>query len=212
MRGHRALRDLGVGLIGFALILAVSHTVGRAMVPSFPQALGNIEIPRVGDGGSSEVSVVSLRADLAPLERPVALLQASGAVDGRLLLDRGESQGGIFLPEDYEEGDELLLVDVNVRFSGSGSALTVVADQMPTDQPRSEGMTVVLTSGQQTFTAGRGACTLELVESGYTVLSRPWGQVLVPHFAGSLVCDEVSELRSGDLVSFIAVFDYKVEH
>jgi hypothetical protein len=180
-------------------------------MPMFRSSLGDLDLAGSGDAGAGELSVVALRADLAPFERPVALLQASGAVDGRVLLDRGETQGGFFLPEDFEEGN-VVPIDVNVRFSGSGAVLTLIADQMPVDEPRSEGMTVVLTSDGQTFTAARGACTLELIDSGYTILSRPWGQMLTPHFAGHLACGEVSELRSGVLVSFVAVFDYTVEH
>jgi hypothetical protein len=204
-------RDLLFGLVAFLVVFATVYIVGRAAMPVFRSALGDIELADAGDGGAGEVSVVALRADLAPFERPVALLQASGAVDGRVLLGHGEAQGGFFLPDDFEEGS-VVPVDVNVRFSGSGAVLTLIADQMPVDEPRSEGMTVVLTSGGQTFNAARGACTLELIDSGYSILSRPWGQVLTPHFAGHLACGEVSELRSGNLVSFVAVFDYTVEH
>ena len=36
---RRAARDVGVALIGFRVILGVSHTVGRAIVPASPLAL-----------------------------------------------------------------------------------------------------------------------------------------------------------------------------
>ncbi|MEX1208380.1 MAG: hypothetical protein WEE36_07215 [Acidimicrobiia bacterium] len=209
--GRRLGRDVSAAIVAFLVVFAVGYVAGRVAMPVFRSALGEIELPSAGEGGAGEVSVVAMRADLAPFERPVALLQASGAVDGRVLLDHGETQGGFFLRDDFEEGS-VVPIDVNVRFSGSGAVLTLIADQMPVDEPRSEGMTVVLTSGGQTFNAARGACTLELIDSGYKVVSRPWGELLTPHFAGHLACGEVAELRSGSLVSFVAVFDYTVEH
>jgi hypothetical protein len=201
-------QDLLFGLVAFLVVVATIYTVGRAAMPVFRSALGDIELSSAGDGGSGEVSVVALRADLARFERPVALLQASGAVDGRVLLDHGEAQGGFFMSNGFDGS----VVPINVRFSGSGVVLTLIADQMPVGEPRSEGMTVVLTKDGQTFTAARGACTLELIDSGYNTISRPWGQALTPYFAGHVTCGDLSELRNGTLVSFVAVFDYRLEH
>lgn len=208
---RRVAGDVLAAFVAFLIVFAVAYVVGRAAMPVFRLALGDIELVSAGDGGAGEVSVVALRADLAPFERPVALLQASGAVEGRVLLDRGEARGENRFPGDLQEGSEAL-IDVNVRFSGPDAVLTLIADQMPVGEPRSEGMTVVLTVGVQTFNAPRGACTLELIESGYRILSRPWGQLLTPYFAGHLACGEVAELRSGTPVSFVAVFDYALEH
>jgi hypothetical protein len=207
-------RDLLFGLVAFLVVFATIYTVGRAAMPVFRSALGEIEVAGAGDGGGGEVSVVALRAELAPLERPVALLQASGAIEGRFVLDRGESAastGGFFFPSDLEGSGEGA-IDVSVRFTGAGAALTLVADQMPINQPRTDRLTIVLTSDGQTFNAARGACTLELIDAGYSTVTRPWGQVSIPHFAGHLACNDVSELRNGTLVSFVVVFDYTVEH
>jgi hypothetical protein len=206
--------DLLVGLVGFWLVFSTSYAVGRAAMPSFRSALDDIEFANPGSEGAGQVSILAMRAELAPLERPAALLEASGGVDGRFVLDHGESAastGGFFFPSDIA-GDSEGAIDVSVRFSGPGAALTLVADQMPINQPRNDRLTIVLTSDGQTFNAARGACTLELIESGYSTLTRPWGQVSIPHFAGHLACNDVSELRSGTLVSFVVVFDYTVEH
>ncbi|HSM02613.1 MAG TPA: hypothetical protein VK960_09290 [Acidimicrobiia bacterium] len=201
---RRLLRDVGAATVAFVIVFAAGYLGGRAAMPAFRAAVG--DVPLEADAGTGEVSIVSLRADLAAAELPAAVLASTGVVEAQMLLDRGESLvSGLFLPSE----DEPEAIDLNTRFTGGDASLTIKADQMAREEARTEGMTIVLTANGMTFNPRAGMCTLELRDFGFTTVQRPWGQASLPWYGGSLTCRDVPELRSGEPLSFTAVFEYR---
>ena len=202
---RRLARDLMAAIAAFAIVFAVGYIGGRAAMPTFRLAVG--ELPVEDTDASGEVSLVDLRADLASLEGPAAVMAATGAIEGRLLLDHAEglSNNALLLPSE----DEPPALDVHARFTGAEGSLTIKADQMARGEARTEGMTVVFASEGLTFNPRPGMCTLELDDFGFTTMQRPWGKISVPWYEGSLTCSEVPELRSEQAASFTVVFEMR---
>ena len=190
-------------IVAFVIVFAVGYIGGRAAMPAFRAAAGDIPLQEVDSSG--EVSIVALRADLvSAVDGAGALMAASGAVEGRFLLDRVESLvNGLFLPSD----DEPEAIDLHVRLTGDDAALTIKADQIGRGESRTDGMTVVMTSDGSMFNPTPGMCTLSLDDFGFTTIQRPWGKASIPWYVGTLTCVEVPELRTDQTVSFTAVFE-----
>jgi len=202
---RRLARDLMAAVAAFVVVFAVGYIGGRAAMPSFRLAVG--DLPVQGTDATAEVSTTELLADLAALDGPGAVMAASGAIESRLLLDHGEglSNNALLLPSD----DEPSALDVHARFTGAEGSLTIKADQMERGEARTEGMTIVFASDGLTFNPRPGMCTLRLDDFGFTTLQRPWGKVSVPWYEGSLTCSEVPELRTEQAVSFTVVFEMR---
>ena len=201
---RRLLRDVAAAAVAFAVVFAVGYLGGRAAMPTFRATVSDLPL-ETGDV-PGEASITSLRADLAAAELPAAVLAATGVIEEQVLLDRGESLvGGLLLPSE----DEPEALDLNARFTGGGASLTIKADQIGREETRTEGMTIVLTIDGMTFNPRAGMCALELREFGFATVQRPWGQASLPWYGGSITCTDVPELRSDEMVSFVAVFEYR---
>lgn len=223
-RARHLARDLAAAFVAFFLVFGVGYLFGRWTFPEFdavPEAASEFdaagESPVDGTASSeeavestAEVSIESLRDALADMDPPAALLAASGVVEGRLVFDGGESLSSGFLPVEFGEGEELA-VDVNVRFTGGGTTLTIVTDALAVGEERSEGISVVLSTDGMMFFSQAGMCTIELQDLGFTAEASNMGigQITKPFFEGHLTCVDVPELRSGELVTLKAVFELR---
>jgi hypothetical protein len=204
-RSRRVARDVSAASLAFLVVFAVAYVVGRAAMPGLPFAPGDLSLEGAGDSGTS---IASLRADLVALDSSGAVVATSGAVEAKLTLDRAESQVPWNWADEVADLDEITL-DLHLRLTGSDGTLTIKTDQIGRDEPRTDRMTVVFTTGGMTFNPRSGMCSLELRDVGYTTEQRPWGEISLPRFDGQLVCTDVPELRSGDAVTFWAVFAYQ---
>jgi len=229
MKFRRVMRDVGVAMVGFTLILGVSYTLGRAIVPSFPQALGGTDlspsttVAEAGDDG--RLTIEEMHADLATDDFPaMAFLQSRGALEGRFHLNLTDYRG--WQDEGVEEGSTL---DLDMRYlsgfdSSCGSfggtcdaadepTFTITARGLRVGDVRTEQYTVVVAWEAKTFLAQPGQCTIELLDLAFTMLPPPFGvessgDRTMPVFLGQAVCEDVKELRTDEVISFMVVFDY----
>ena len=203
----RLRRDLLVALMGFGVVFALVYVMGRAFLPS-----SDLTESVAQSADTEHVLLDELRADLAD-RVDTAVIEVSGAMAGRSVLSHADSP---FLwvpqgtpPEEHRPGGP---VDLDVRYAGGGVTLAIKADQMEEGQARSERLTIVLNMGRRSFNAHPGECTLELTRSGSVLDPTPTGAVGLllawPYFAGHMTCREIADIRSGDTVSFTAVFTY----
>lgn len=225
-RARRLARDLAAAFVAFFLVFGVGYLFGRWTFPEFdavPEFEAASEFDAAGElpgeepvpsedvsESAAEVSIASLRDALDDMEPPAALLAATGVVEGRLVFDGGESLSSGFLPVEFGEGEELT-VDVNARFTGAGTTLTIVTDALAVGEERSESISVVLSTGGMMFFSQAEMCTIELQNLGFTTeaSNMGFGQITKPFFDGHLTCMDVPELRSGELVTFKAVFELR---
>jgi hypothetical protein len=201
----RLRRDLLVALMGFGVVFALVYVTGRALLPSSDLA------ELVAQSADTEhVLLDDLRADLSALGRSAAVIEVSGAVAGRSVLDNAN------VPYVFErlgaEADPYgpgMPIDLDVRYSSRGVTLAMIIPQVEPGVVRIEGMTIVFTVEGRSFNARAGDCMVELTRSGYLLGETASSFVLAwPYFAGQVTCEEVRELRSDDTVSFTAVFHY----
>ncbi|MEX0825989.1 MAG: hypothetical protein WD184_04440 [Acidimicrobiia bacterium] len=207
----RAIRqDLSGALIGFGVVFAFVFIVGRIFLPS--SGLGIAQV--VAQGADQETSLLDeLGVELAALNQDGAVIEWSGAIAGRSVLDH-VSIPFVWVPSDatgayMRDGP----VDVNARYSRGGGTLAVIAGQAMAGQARTAAMTVLFTIDGQSFTSRSGDCSLELSRSGYHLDLTPTGAaglvIATPYFTGHVICKDVAEIRSGETVSFTAVFRYE---
>ncbi|MEX1208381.1 MAG: hypothetical protein WEE36_07220 [Acidimicrobiia bacterium] len=218
MRFRRALRDVGVGLIGFVLILALSYTVGRAFVPSFPQALGNLELEPTTTKGLTTGEVLHALYGRLAVDEPggTAYIRASGVIEGEFAL-------GIV---DYREWTDTGVtegptLDLDMKYiAGSDNedmTLAVFARELPLGDPRSEQLSVTFAGNRLLFVAKPGQCELELVDLGFTTLPPSFGSPsnapdrIMPRFVGQVICEGLEEVRSKEPLSIVVVFNYDPE-
>lgn len=220
MRYRRALRDVGVGLMGFVLILAVSYSLGRAFVPSFqfPQALGDPElVPTTTEVLTTDEVLRAFYGHLAE-DKPggTAYIRASGVIDGEFAL-------GIV---DYREWTDTgvtegPVLDLDMKYlAGFGNedvSLSVFARDLPVGDPRSDQLSVTFAGNRLLFIAKPGQCEMELIELEFTTLPPSFGSPsnapdrTMPRFVGQVICDGLEEVRSKELLSIVVVFNYDPE-
>jgi hypothetical protein len=213
--------DLLAALITFSLVFGVTYIAGRAFMPSFRSGIAGL-VAEAANGArppseaapdsadSDSILLADLRVDLTSLGAP-AVIDVAGAIDGRYVLEHADAPV-VWVPLRGEapEPGEGFPIDVDIRFSAADTTLTVVADQAEAGVPRSERLTVVLTTAGRSFVAHPGECSLELLRSGYSTQSNPYvGEIIVAFFTGQVLCRDVGDIRSGETVSFTAVFDYE---
>jgi hypothetical protein len=215
---QRFLRDVGVGLMGFVLILAVSYTLGRAIVPAFPQALGDLEVlpttvaEEIGADGS--LTVEQMRADVAGDDFPaMAFLQSSGALEGRFHLNLTDYRE--WQDEGVAEGPVL---DLDMKyysgFNTDDPTLTITARDLGVGTQRTEHYTVLVSWEAKTFLAKPGQCTIDLLDLRFTLLPPRFGgradlgDRTMPVFLAQAACTDVKELRTDEAITFTVVFDY----
>jgi hypothetical protein len=162
---------------------------------------------------SSAALLDTLRVEQLSLGVP-ALLEVGGEVEGRFALGSAQaSPVWIPLQGDPPEPGEGFPVDVHVRFLAADATLTVVADQAEAGVARSDRLTVILTTEGRTFASRSGQCSLELTSAGHAGQTNPWvGLIIVPYYSGQVRCTDVGDLRTGDTISFVAVFTYDSHH
>ena len=160
-------------------------------------------------------TTVGLRTELEQLGTFSAVVEASGASQGRFVL--GLSEGGI---DTYwsETGDTSETRDTGLappwhlraKYEGGGWTLTLVAQELEIGVSRFDRMTLVITVEGQTFGISSGFCELRLLHVPYDIIAMPWyegGYVYQPQSAlGKISCVGLAEVRTGNLLSFDAFF------
>lgn len=211
-RGAETIAFVAMVLSLFGLI----YVVGRASIPTFRSAAEEIlaEASATSEAPPPDAAEAVLLDDLRRQrlsESVPAVIDVMGAVDARYALEQAHAPTvWIPLQGDPPEPGEGFPIDVDVRFSTADTTLTVVAGEAEAGVARTDRMTVVLTTGGRSFVADAGECALELGRSGYASLLNPWvGEIIVPFFDGQIRCADVADIRSGETVSFAAVFDYE---
>lgn len=202
--GRRLGKDLGVVVIAFWLVFSAAFLVGRASMPStslLSTAVGGSESPLLGE----------LRTDLAALGRSAAAIEVTGAIAGRWVLDNPNVPYE-FVPlgaeaDPYRPGTP---IDLDVRYESDGVTLAMVIRQLGPGIVRTEAMTILVAVEGRSFNAHAGDCTVEPTRSGYLPEQTPSGFALYwPYFAGHATCTAIADIRSGETISFTAVFEYE---
>jgi len=202
-------------LVGVAVaIFGLVYAVGRASMPTFrstaERILASSTTEAPAPGTESAALIEALNRERLSHGVP-AVVDVMGAVEARYAFGRADAPP-VWIPlqgEAPEPGDGFP-IDVHVRFIAAEATLTLVAEMAEAGVLRTDGMTVVLSADGRSYVADAGDCALELARSGYASVINQWvGEVIVPYFAGQLVCSDVSEIRSGESISFAAVFDYE---
>lgn len=199
-------KDLLVALVGFWLVFSTSYAVGRAAMPAFRSSLGDVTFANDEEAGL----LAALSAELASVAVPAAVIEISGSVEGRFVLDHA------YVPFAFEslrsEGPDYgpnMPVDLDARYSARGMTLVLVADQVAAGTPRTEAITVAVSVDGRSFSSRPGHCTLELATSGYdTERSASGFFIYWQVFAGHVICTDVADIRGGEPISFTAVFDH----
>jgi hypothetical protein len=212
--------DLLAAVVAFLLVFSVTYIAGRASMPSFRSSIAELMAEAQRQRPSSETTpdavesdstlLTELRVELTALRAP-AVMELVGAIDGRYVLEHADAPV-VWVPlrGAPPEPGEGFPIDIDIRFSAADTTLTLVANQAEAGVPRSEGLTVVLTTAGRSFVAHPGECSLELHRSGYATQSNPYvGEIIVAFFTGQVLCRDVGDIRSGETVSFTAVFDYE---
>ncbi|MBI5157166.1 MAG: hypothetical protein HZA58_04040 [Acidimicrobiia bacterium] len=189
-RGTRLGRDVLAGSITIGLVVAATVLASWAFVPE--------TVTDTTTGSTEASAAIDPVAEIAALPDPAALMYASGAVEGRLLFD-GIVPHFEWGPQDTSSND------IDVQYRGSGIKLTLVAKGVIIGERRTDRVTAVLTVQGMTFFAHDGEC--ELLVARFEYLEPTDGTSrLVPSFAGMMTC-AVSEVRSGDALSYTVAFD-----
>lgn len=221
-------RDVVVGLIGFGVVFSLVYATGKAFEPPEPQAAlaqPNVaySIDLTKEAGSDPTLLEDLGAELVALEEPsAAIVDISGAIEERLVLQSADL--GRFGSEtlfDSETGepnpDTEGPLDLNIKYSGGQAALSLILREATVGVPQTDNMDVILSVGPKSWFAHAGDCTLELLDMDWIVMSVPMpalvgGSPVVervfPAFAGVVSCKDVTEVRSGEIASFSAVFTF----
>jgi hypothetical protein len=156
-------------------------------------------------------TTVGLRTELEQLGTFSAVVEASGASQGRFVL--GLSEGGIDTywseTEDTRETRDTGLAPpwhLRAKYEGGGWTLTLVAQELEIGVSRFDRMTLVITIEGQTFGISSGFCELRLLQVPYDIIELPWGGYSYqPQSAlGRVSCVGLAEVRTGDLLSFDA--------
>lgn len=215
-------RDVVVGLIGFGVVFSLVYATGKAFEPPEPQAAlaqPNVayDIDLAEEAGSDPTLLEDLGAELVALEEPsAAIVDISGAIEERLVLQSADL--GLFSSETGEPNpDPESPLDLNIKYSGGQAALSLILRDTSVGVPQTDNMDVILSVGPKSWFAHAGDCTLELLDMDWIVMSVPMpalvggGPVverLSPAFAGVVSCKDVTEVRSGEIASFSAVFTF----
>jgi hypothetical protein len=198
---RRVGRDVLVAGVGFWVVLSVVYAFGRHFLPSndvIAALATSVQVDQVGN----ESMLFDLRADLLAVgssaesgRRGAAVVQVSGAVEDRLLLDQVDRTSA-----SLEEGGPIQL---SATYRGARGVLLVAASGLTVGVSTSEQVSVTLTADGKTFIGTDGACVMELsrFESNS---SRGW------EWTGHVTCTDVPEIRSDATASFTAVFEYDI--
>lgn len=199
-------RDLLAAAATFGLVFAVGYTTGRALVPTFGPRLETV----VADFGSEPGLLAGLSAELDSVAVPAAIIEISGSVEGRFVLDHADVP--IVFESLGSEGPDYgpnMPVDIDARYSATGVTFTLIADQVAAGLARAEGMTVAVSVDGRSFSARPGDCTLELSTSGYDPEEARSGFFIYwQAFTGHIICTDIADIRGGEPISFTAVFDH----
>jgi hypothetical protein len=202
--------DLLAAVVAFWVIFSVAYVFGRISVPSF-RAPSAASVVAGGEGlGQDGGSLLldDIRHQLAGIPGSAAIVAASGAVDGRFVLDHVDFAGFVLF-EGLPDFDQPIGVKVNL--SGGGATLSIIARGVvlgggPQEISR---MTIVFTAEGKTFLPEAGDCVLEFLDSGLVIEEVGGGQSYHPSVIGQVSCSAVAALRTGETVSFTAAFRYQ---
>ena len=154
-------------------------------------------------------TTVGLRTELEQLGTFSAVVEASGASQGRFVL--GLSEGGI--NASWGETRDTSLAPpwyVRAKYEGDGWTITLAAQELEIGVSRFDTMTLVITAEGQTFGISSGFCELRLLQVPYDIIDVSWQEAAYlyqPQSAlGKVSCVGLAEVRTGDLLSFDAFF------
>lgn len=214
MRTPRPLRDLGLAVVVFGLVFAVSYVSGRSFIPIEVEVLAQGDEPPIAEASATidASRLPELHSRLDSIAHPASVAEVVGAVEGRFVIDHFEWDE--WIDHGVPEGPPF---DLEVGYTGEGATLRISARGLHEGVPSTERMTVILNAAGMAFSAQPGECTLELVSLEYIVLPGRLGMTglpperNMPKYTGQILCQDVADLRDGGTVSFAIVFDYDPE-
>jgi len=213
-----AVWDVTVAFFAAAAVFALVFGLGRlSHPPSWLPSPGVVaattdtgSVPDAGQidgGGDTTASVPVLQAIVDDMFGFGSAITATGAVEGRLIFGDVDHFDFTTEPPRNCEGDACLSTDprMSIAYIGEGAKFTVIATVTDTSGSFSEGVTPVLAVGAQTFIAHSGDCTMTLSSFAYGGEPGRFAQQQAD-VAGQMTCTDVADVRSGETVTYTAVF------
>ena len=184
---RRGGRDLLAGVLAIGLVISVTYLAGRVSLPPSD----NTQSSQTTSGALDPAAEVAARPEV------LAVIDASGAVEGRLLLDR------IVWNAHMHSGPDGSSDDIDIKYEGPEARLRLVAREITVGVARTDRITLILTYDGKAFLAHPGDCVLMISRFEYLRFER----ILTASFAAELTCNEIADMRSDDTLSFTAVID-----
>ncbi len=186
---RRGGRDLLAGALAIGLVISATYLAGRVFLPPPDNTQANETTSRALDPA----------AEVAARPEVLAVIDASGAVEGRLLLDRTVPNAQIHSGPDGSSDD------IDIKYEGAGATLRLLAPAITVGVARTDRITLIVTYEGKTFNAHPGDCVLMI--SRFEYLHSAGFPRLTASFVAELTCTEIADIRSGDTLSFTAVID-----
>ena len=190
---QRGGRDLLIGALAIGLVISATYLVGRVSLP--PSSAP----PDITQASPMTSRALDPAAEVAARPEVLAVIDASGAVEGRLLLDRAVPNAQIHSGPDGSSDD------IDIKYEGAGATLRLLAPAITVGVARTDRMTLLVTYEGKTFNAHPGDCVLMV--SRFEYLHSAGFSRLTASFVAELTCTEIADIRSGDTLSFTAVID-----
>ncbi len=185
---QRGGRDLLVGALAIGLVISATYLAGRVSLPPPDNTQANETTSRALDPA----------AEVAARPEVLAVIDASGAVEGRLLLDRTVPNAQI---QSWPDGSS---DDIDIKYEGPEATLRLLARGITVGVARTDRITLILTYDGKTFNAHPGDCVLMISRFEYLRFEG----MLTASFVAELTCTEIAQLGGGsDTLSFTAVIE-----
>jgi hypothetical protein len=209
--------DVIVAFFAAAAVFGVVFGLGRlshppAWLPSpgvVAAATDTGDVPDSGPtGGEADTaaSIPVLQAIVDDMYGFGAAVSATGAIEDRLVF--GDVDHFSLTPT--LSCDDVTCTDgpptaMSIAYIGDGIKLTIIASVPDGSGPFSDGVTPVLAAGAQSFIAHSGDCTMEFSSFKFGAPEGRFAQQRAD-VAGQMTCTDVADVRSGETVSYTAVF------
>ena len=186
---RRGGRDLLAGALAIGLVISATYLAGRVSLPP-PD---NTQADETTSGELDPAAEVAARPEV------LAVIDASGAVEGQLLLNRIVPNAQVQSRPDGSSDD------IDIKYEGPEATLRLLAPAITIGVARTDRMTLLVTYEGKTFNAHAGDCVLMI--SRFEYLHSTGFPQLTASFAAELTCTEIADMRSDDTLSFTAVID-----
>lgn len=196
-----------VALVAFWAITSLVFTVGRWFLPNFSVSGVSDRLgPAATDTEMRQARIFDLQGAMAGPPRASGMLDASGALQGRLAFEHLDGfelyqVGPDGVESDCGEGagpESECRYDIRIRLrSDTGVVLLITGNGLAPAAEAASGFSMTVSAPGLTFNSKAGQCTLALTATDPSS----------SRVAGWAMCTGLTELRSGATLDLLAAFD-----